>query len=276
MPEHEALGEHEPFLLREVDPLLDVGRTPGERLLAEHVLPRLERAHHPFDVQRVRERDVDRVDLGIAEQRVVAPVCPLDPVLPRIRLRPSPIAACDGDHLDAVGDARAREHEAVHACRREHAPADGHSSSFVSALSSSLFVAPVMIATASGIVCVFGVTTATRRPRRMMWIRSASSKTCGMSWLIRITGRPRSRTRRIRSSTWRVSLTPSAAVGSSMITSRRAQVAARATATPWRWPPGRGSTACVVDLVPSLGSGEVRGAPRRLPPLLCTWSARAS
>src|SRR5581483_9424439 len=88
--------------------------------------------------------------------------------------------------------------------------------------------APVMIATASGIEWVCGVTTATRRPRRMIEMRSASSKTCGMSWLIRITGRPRSRTRRIRSITWPVSLTPRAAVGSSMITSRRAHVAARA------------------------------------------------
>src|SRR5439155_2880125 len=91
----------------------------------------------------------------------------------------------------------------------------GHRASLVSARSSSPRVAPVMIATASGMVCVWGVTTATRVPSRMIWIRSASSKTCGMSWLIRITGRPRSRTRRIRSSTCRVSFTPSAAVGSS-------------------------------------------------------------
>ena len=37
--------------------------------------------------------------------------------------------------------------------------------------------APVMIATASGIEWVCGVTTATRRPSRMIWMRSASSKT---------------------------------------------------------------------------------------------------
>src|SRR5690242_2779478 len=51
-----------------------------------------------------------------------------------------------------------------------------------------------------------------------------------MLWLIRITGKPRSRIVRIRSSTCPDSRTPSAAVGSSMITSRRAKTAARATA----------------------------------------------
>ena len=35
----------------------------------------------------------------------------------------------------------------------------------------------------------------------------------------------------------RDSLTPSAAVGSSMMTTLRAKAALRATATPWRWPP---------------------------------------
>ena len=38
-------------------------------------------------------------------------------------------------------------------------------------------VAPVMIATASDIVCDAGVITVARRPSRWMWIRSAMSKT---------------------------------------------------------------------------------------------------
>ena len=125
-----------------------------------------------------------------------------------------------------------------------------------------------MIATASDIEWVWGVTIATRLPSRMIWIRSASSKTFGMSWLIRITGRPRSRTRLIRSSTWRVSLTPSAAVGSSMITTRRAQVAARATATPWRCPPERFSTGWAIERMPIWSSAKWRVASRRMAPLL--------
>src|SRR5438132_5097448 len=75
-------------------------------------------------------------------------------------------------------------------------------------------LAPVMIATASGIVIDFVSTSAARRPRRWMWMRSDTSNTCGMLWLIRMTGSPRSRIRRMRSRTIRDSLTPSAAVGS--------------------------------------------------------------
>ena len=49
-----------------------------------------------------------------------------------------------------------------------------------------------------------------------------------------------------------------------MITSRRAQVAARATATPWRWPPERFSTGCVIDWTPILSSAKWRVASRRI------------
>ena len=81
-----------------------------------------------------------------------------------------------------------------------------------------------------------------RRPSRWMWMRSATSKTCGMLWLISTIGRPRCFTSSISSSTLRDSLTPSAAVGSSMMTTRLPKAAARATATPWRWPPDSVST----------------------------------
>ncbi len=76
-----------------------------------------------------------------------------------------------------------------------------------------------------------------------MWMRSETSKTCGMLWLISTTGMPRDRTSWIRSSTLRLSLTPSAAVGSSRMTTFEPKAAARATATPWRWPPDSVSTA---------------------------------
>ena len=53
-----------------------------------------------------------------------------------------------------------------------------------------------------------GSMTAMRRPRRWMWMRSATSNTCGMLWLISTIGRPRRFTSRISSSTLRDSLTP--------------------------------------------------------------------
>src|SRR5256714_471219 len=58
---------------------------------------------------------------------------------------------------------------------------------------SSIRSAPVMMATTSAIVWSDRSTSATRRPRRWMWIRSAISNTCGMLWLMSTTGRPRSR-----------------------------------------------------------------------------------
>ena len=74
-------------------------------------------------------------------------------------------------------------------------------------------------------------------------MRSATSQTCGMLWLIRMIDRPLSRSCLTMSSTMPDSLTPRAAVGSSRTTTLLPNAAARATATAWRWPPERVSTA---------------------------------
>ncbi len=99
-----------------------------------------------------------------------------------------------------------------------------------------------------------------------MWIRSATSNTCGMLWLMRITGMPRSRRFRTSSSTWFDSRTPSAAVGSSSTTTFDPNAAARATATAWRCPPDRFSTgtvtSCSVEMPSSVSSAR---ASRRMP-----------
>ena len=99
---------------------------------------------------------------------------------------------------------------------------------------SVVTLAPTMIATASSIEWLSGVTMAAQRPRRWMKILSASSNTCGMLWLMRITPRPRRRRLFTSSSTWCDSRTPSAAVGSSRMTTFVPNAAARATATAWR------------------------------------------
>ena len=104
-----------------------------------------------------------------------------------------------------------------------------------SSFSSSWNVsAPVIAATASSIDTSFGRRRATRAPRRRTSMRSATSKTSGMLWLMSTIDSPCSRTRLIWSSTLRVCTTPSAAVGSSMKTTRLAQVTARQIAMPWR------------------------------------------
>ena len=91
-------------------------------------------------------------------------------------------------------------------------------------------------------LCSRGLMTHRRRPSRWTWMRSATSNTCGMLCEIRMIGTPRARTSWISSSTLRLSLTPSAAVGSSRITTREPKAAARATATPCRCPPDSVST----------------------------------
>ena len=88
-------------------------------------------------------------------------------------------------------------------------------------------------------------------------MRSATSNTCGMLWLIRITGMPESRTLRISSSTCADSLTPSAAVGSSRMITFEPNAAARATATPWRWPPESDSTCWVMSWIVMIPSSVI-------------------
>src|SRR5690349_2968336 len=73
-------------------------------------------------------------------------------------------------------------------------------------------------------------------------MRSETSNTSPMLWLMRTTPRPCSASRRTRSRTWRVCATPSAAVGSSSITTLESQSTAFAIATVWRWPPESDAT----------------------------------
>src|SRR5262249_10282144 len=68
-------------------------------------------------------------------------------------------------------------------------------------------------------------------------MRSARSKTWRILCEIRINGSPFCLRLQMMFSTWAVSWTPSAAVGSSMMMSFEAKVAVRAIATHWRCPP---------------------------------------
>jgi len=124
---HERLHQDPPRSAGGVEGALDLLRPPVERLLAEHMLSGLERAHRPLDVQRVRQRDVDRVDVRILEERLIRAVRGRDLPLARIcvggLLRP----ARDGDEVDHRRLLRARDHLAVDIRRREDA--ESHASS---------------------------------------------------------------------------------------------------------------------------------------------------
>ena len=69
-----------------VEGLLDLGRAARVGLLAEDVLARGERVHRPLVVHAVRERDVDGVDVGVGEERLVRAVGARDAVLARVGL----------------------------------------------------------------------------------------------------------------------------------------------------------------------------------------------
>jgi hypothetical protein len=93
------------------------------RLLADHVLAGGQRAHRPLVVERVRERDVDRVDAAVAEQRVVRRVRGCDAVLVRIRLCAGPVPRTDRDDLERRVVCPRTEDRPVDAGCREEAEA---------------------------------------------------------------------------------------------------------------------------------------------------------
>ena len=81
--------------------LVDLRRHARVRLLDEHVLAGVERAQRPLVVQRVRQRDVDGVDLLVGEQRIVRTASARgDPVLAGVRLGARLVARRDRDDLE--------------------------------------------------------------------------------------------------------------------------------------------------------------------------------
>jgi hypothetical protein len=87
------------------------------------VLAGAQRADRPLDVHGVRQRDVDRLDAVVGEQRVVAAVGALDAVLAGVRVRRCLRAARHRDDLDLVREARAGQQPVVDAGGREDAEA---------------------------------------------------------------------------------------------------------------------------------------------------------
>ena len=79
---HERLHQHQGLALARGRTAASTRlRLGAEWLLAQHVLMRAQGPAVHSQVHRVGQGDVDGVDLGIGEQRVVAAVRPLDPVL---------------------------------------------------------------------------------------------------------------------------------------------------------------------------------------------------
>ena len=124
-PVHEGLHQVLARGLRGGRHLLRLGRVHRERLFAQHVLARLERAQRPLLVQVVGQRVVDDIDLRVGEQRLIR----LDHAgvgVGRKHLARTFPAATRHSHEPAVAGSRnRREHRAAGNVRRpEHAPAE--------------------------------------------------------------------------------------------------------------------------------------------------------
>ena len=87
-------------------------RVRGERLLAQHVLAGFECGDRPLRVQAVRERVVDRVDIGVGDQRLVRVAHLRDAVLRRERVGTAAIASGHRADDRLVDVARGLDHGA--------------------------------------------------------------------------------------------------------------------------------------------------------------------
>ena len=125
---HEGLHHDDAGARGGVPRLLGLGGPARVGLLDQDVLAGLDRLQRPLVVHAVRERDVDGVDPVVVEQRLVAAVGALDPVLARVGLRAGAVAARHGGDLDLrrrrleqrVVDLRGGEQPQLH---RESSPA---------------------------------------------------------------------------------------------------------------------------------------------------------
>ena len=123
---HERLHEQAVVALGQIKGGPHVGRAPAERLLAQHVLAGLERPARPLQVQRVGERDVDGLDVGVGQQRLVAVIGALDAPLRRVVLGADVVAAGDGQHRGLLRLRHPGDELVVDPGRGQNAPLHGH------------------------------------------------------------------------------------------------------------------------------------------------------
>ena len=122
---HERLAQVEAGAVGGVERGSHLFRVTRKRLLAEHVLARLEGAHRPVAVHRVGQRDVHRLDLRVGEQVIVRSERTWDIPLFRVLVGASLVAACDGNELDLARRVRAGNHLPVDVGRGDDSPLHG-------------------------------------------------------------------------------------------------------------------------------------------------------
>jgi hypothetical protein len=109
-------AHHEGFLDRPAgavadgDQLARLGRAHPDRLLAQDMLAGLRRLHGPGHVEMVGERDIDRLDLGVGQERLVAVVGAWDAELTGGGLGQRPLAGSNCDHLAVMAALHGWDH----------------------------------------------------------------------------------------------------------------------------------------------------------------------
>ena len=121
---HVGLEERHAGLCARGSHRLRVGGRRRQWLFAEHVLSGRGGSLHPLPVQAVRQRDVDRVDLGIVEQRRVGAVGARGPEAAAPAVGGAFARHCDEARPGARDDRR--QHRLLRDLRggADHAPAD--------------------------------------------------------------------------------------------------------------------------------------------------------
>src|SRR5262245_8942172 len=95
MAPHEPLAEKLAALACDLEGPCYLTRSTSERLLAEHMLPGLQRSDRPVDMQVIGKGEVDGIDLLVAQELLVAAEGPLDGVFICEGNGPSKVTACD-------------------------------------------------------------------------------------------------------------------------------------------------------------------------------------
>jgi hypothetical protein len=72
--DHVGLGHEEARAVPRLDQPVELGGVHGHGLFGEHVLARLDGLERPLQVEVVGERDVDRLDLRVGQERFVGGV----------------------------------------------------------------------------------------------------------------------------------------------------------------------------------------------------------
>lgn len=101
----QGLHEHPSAPLRCRHHVRRLGGIGGKGLFAQHVAARFKCRHSPLRVQRVGQRNVNRVQRLIGQQLLVSPVNNRDPVLLRERRGSTWVTRGYGRYLDLIDDA---------------------------------------------------------------------------------------------------------------------------------------------------------------------------